>query len=90
MATLALNRELPDSTTFENVRDKSKSVWHSLMSRFEIPEETDNTHALTFSRCLYRSLLFPRNLSEIDDSGNLIHYSPYDAHGRTYEDILNY
>lgn len=33
---------------------------------------------------LYRALTFPRRIDEVDSSGNLNHYSPYDPHGRTH------
>ena len=33
----------------------------------------------TFYSCLYRSLLFSRAFYELDEAGNLIHYSPYNG-----------
>ena len=33
----------------------------------------------TFYSCLYRSLLFPRKIYEIDADGQIVHYSPYNG-----------
>ena len=33
----------------------------------------------TFYSCMYRSLLFPRKFYEIDASGKIVHYSPYNG-----------
>ncbi len=79
MATIALNRELPPSLDFDGIRQQAKSVWNKIMSRFELPG--DDSKVVTFWRCLYRALLFPRRLGELDEDNNLVHYSPYDPRG---------
>src|SRR5699024_8215275 len=33
----------------------------------------------TFYSCLYRTLLFPRMVYEVEDSGQIVHYSPYNG-----------
>ncbi|MCD8313978.1 MAG: GH92 family glycosyl hydrolase, partial [Bacteroidales bacterium] len=45
-----------------------------------LAEATLTTDRLkTFYSCLYRALLFPRMLYEIDAEGNPVHYSPYNG-----------
>ena len=42
-------------------------------------DDPDIDRLRTFYSCLYRSVLFPRSLYEIDADGNPIHYSPYNG-----------
>merc|ERR1719433_709210 len=37
---------------------------------------------------LYRALIFPRRLDELDESGRIRHYSPYDPHGGIHDGAL--
>merc|ERR1719195_1394459 len=37
---------------------------------------------------LYRALLFPRRLDEIDSTGKVVHYSPYDPQGGIHDGVL--
>ena len=52
-----------------------------LISSEFIREINDNNidHLRTFYSCLYRSVLFPRSLYEIDAAGKPVHYSPYNG-----------
>ncbi|WP_010662992.1 GH92 family glycosyl hydrolase [Marinilabilia salmonicolor] len=66
------------SDNFGTIVRKGEERWNEVLGRITIEDEnTDNLR--TFYSCLYRSVLFPRNLSEIDANGNLIHYSPYNG-----------
>lgn len=48
------------------------------MGRIEIKDDNiDNLR--TFYSSLYRSVLFPRSFYEIDESGKVMHYSPYNG-----------
>ncbi len=70
-------RELGDDP-FEAIREKGEARWNEVLGRIRV--EDDNIDNLrTFYSNLYRTLLFPRNLSEIDADGNIYHYSPYNG-----------
>lgn len=70
-------RELGDSG-FDEIASKGRARWNEVLGRVKV--EDDNIDNLrTFYSCLYRTVLFPRNLSEIDSNGNIVHYSPYNG-----------
>lgn len=73
-AYLNLN-ELGDRS-FDQVCQAGRDRWNEVLGRFKI-EDNDIDNVRTFYSCLYRSVLFPRNISEIDADGRLIHYSPH-------------
>jgi predicted alpha-1,2-mannosidase len=74
----ALNLKELGNNSFDQVASEGKKAWNDVLGRIEL--EDDNTDNLrTFYSCLYRSVLFPRNLSEIDAKGNVVHYSPYNG-----------
>ena len=70
---------------FEDVKEYSRIAWNQVLDRIEI-EDDNLDHLRTFYSCLYRSLLFPRNLSEIAMFGSQQHYSPHT--GETLEGPL--
>ena len=52
--------------------------WNEVLGRIAVKD--DNIDRLrTFYSCLYRSLLFPRDLSEVNAEGERVHYSPYNG-----------
>ncbi|MEG1587471.1 MAG: GH92 family glycosyl hydrolase [Bacteroidales bacterium] len=64
--------------SFDEVVNKGKDRWNEVLGRVDIEDENiDNLR--TFYSCLYRSVLFPRDLSEIDANGKRVHYSPYNG-----------
>ncbi len=64
--------------TFEEVLEKGKERWNEVLGRIKIEDDNiDNIR--TFYSCLYRSVLFPRNLSEKTAQGEIVHYSPYNG-----------
>lgn len=70
-------QELGDDS-FETIMEKGEARWNEVLGRIRV--EDDNIDNLrTFYSNLYRTLLFPRNLSEIDADGNIYHYSPYNG-----------
>lgn len=77
MATVALERELA-GRTLDAVAAEGAAVWNALLGRVTITPE-DERQERTFYSCLYRALLFPRLLDEIDETGAVVHYSPYDG-----------
>lgn len=63
---------------FDRLVAEGKSRWNEILGRISVEDENvDNLR--TFYSCLYRSVLFPRNLSEIDSEGKVMHYSPYNG-----------
>ena len=75
-AELNLN-ELGDKS-FDAVREEGRECWNSTLGRISVKDNNlDNIR--TFYSCLYRSVLFPRNLSEINAEGEVVHYSPYNG-----------
>ncbi|MGQ1889090.1 GH92 family glycosyl hydrolase [Thermophagus sp. OGC60D27] len=63
---------------FDAIVTRGKERWNEVLGKIKV--EDDNVDNLrTFYSCLYRTVLFPRNLSEIDANGNVIHYSPYNG-----------
>lgn len=70
-------KELGDDT-FDTLIEKGKDAWNDVLGRVEV-EGGDLDQYRTFYSCLYRSLLFPRKLYEVDASGAIVHYSPYNG-----------
>ena len=64
--------------TFDALVEKGKDAWNDVLGRVEV-EGGDLDQYRTFYSCLYRSLLFPRKLYEVDASGAIVHYSPYNG-----------
>ncbi|MDE6494867.1 MAG: GH92 family glycosyl hydrolase, partial [Duncaniella sp.] len=75
-------RELGDGD-FDRVKADSRNRWNEILGRIEItPDATDPTSVdrmRTFYSCLYRSVLFPRSLYEVNAAGETVHYSPYNG-----------
>ena len=70
-------RELADNC-FDTVKEKAKKAWNEVLGTIIVEGGTvDQTR--TFYSCLYRSLLFPRKLYEVDATENILHYSPYNG-----------
>ena len=72
------NLEELGSDDFDTVKEKGKHRWNDVLSRIEV-QDTDVDRLRTFYSCLYRSLLFPRQLAEYDADGRPWHYSPYNG-----------
>ena len=64
--------------SFEEVRDAAKARWNEVLGRISVGGGTIDQYR-TFYSCLYRSVLFPRKLYEIDANGEPVHYSPYNG-----------
>ena len=70
-------KELGDDT-FDTLVEKGKDAWSDVLGRVEV-EGGNLAQYRTFYSCLYRSLLFPRKLYEVDASGAIVHYSPFNG-----------
>jgi len=64
--------------SFEDVRDAGRERWDEVLGRIRVSGGSLDQYR-TFYSCLYRSLLFPHKLYEIDDEGKPVHYSPYNG-----------
>ena len=64
--------------SFDEVKDAGRLLWNETLGRIEVSDNNID-HLRTFYSCLYRSVLFPRSLYEIDANGQPIHYSPYNG-----------
>jgi predicted alpha-1,2-mannosidase len=63
---------------FDKVASNGKQRWNDVLGKIKV--EDDNIDNLrTFYSSFYRSVLFPRNFSEIDANGKIVHYSPYNG-----------
>ena len=73
-----LNLEEVEGKSFAQVEEEGRSIWNEVLGRIRI--EDDNLDNLrTFYSCLYRAVLFPIDISEIDAEGKRVHRSPHDA-----------
>ena len=69
--------ELGDGN-FDRIKADALARWNDVLGRITV-DDPDIDRLRTFYSCLYRSVLFPRSLYEIDADGNPIHYSPYNG-----------
>lgn len=70
-------KELGDGD-FDRISAEGRDIWNKVLGRIEV-EDNNIDNLRTFYSCLYRSVLFPRNLSEINSDGKIVHYSPYNG-----------
>ncbi|MGB0367414.1 MAG: GH92 family glycosyl hydrolase [Flavobacteriaceae bacterium] len=86
-ALVNLNRELEQTQSFNDTKDKAKEAWNNELSKIHIesPDKNDRQYAvfednlIKFYSSFYRSLLFPRAFHEYNENGKQIHYSPYNG-----------
>jgi predicted alpha-1,2-mannosidase len=79
-----LKSEIPSTLSFDELRIEAQSDWRDVLSRVRITEPPLGYDECTLKRLysifytsVYRASIFPRQISEVDPSGNLIHWSPY-------------
>ncbi|TFH36384.1 MAG: glycoside hydrolase family 92 protein [Bacteroidia bacterium] len=76
-AELNLKTEIGEAG-FDKIMQEAKDKWTNELSRFIVSDEnTDKVR--TFYSCLYRLMLFPRKFYEINEHGDIVHYSPYNG-----------
>jgi len=73
-AALNLEREIGDAP-IEEIRARAAAEWEGRLAAARI--DASPVQKRVFYTCLYRCLLFPRALGEIDAEGARRHYSPY-------------
>jgi predicted alpha-1,2-mannosidase len=71
-----LNLKELSNDSFDQVVHKGRDSWNEKLGRIKI-EGGSIDQLRTFYSCLYRTLFFPNKLYEIDESGKIMHYSPY-------------
>ena len=74
--------------SFDTIYQDGRNRWNNVLGRLEV-EDTNIDHLRTFYSCLYRSVLFPRMLHEVNPAGKMVHYSPFDGqvhNGRLFTD----
>lgn len=76
-AELNLKREIGNDK-FETTKAKAKTLWNRTLSKISV-EGGSVDQVRTFYSCLYRTLSFPNKLYEIDATGKIVHYSPYNG-----------
>src|SRR5690606_9009191 len=64
--------------SIEQVKKEAKQIWEKELSRIKI-EALNEEQYRTFYSAFYRMLIFPRKFYEINDAGEIIHYSPYNG-----------
>ncbi|WP_409492061.1 GH92 family glycosyl hydrolase [Amycolatopsis sp. cmx-11-12] len=69
-----LDLEIPDGTSFEQVRDKARDAWAEVLGRVEIEGATEDQRD-TFYSNLYRLFLYPNSAHE-DTPKGVRHASP--------------
>ena len=69
----------------DRIASEGRDVWNEMLGRLEV-RDNDIDHLRTFYSCLYRSLLFPHDLSEITPDGKRVHRSPHD--GQVHEGYI--
>lgn len=77
-AQAEINLKELGNNSFNHLVEQGKDIWNKTLGHIDV--EDDNIDNLrTFYSCLYRSVLFPRRFHEIDEQGNIRHYSPYNG-----------
>jgi predicted alpha-1,2-mannosidase len=85
-ALVNLKAEVGTEHPFDAVMEDGKKIWNEILSRVTVNEvglehsESSKKDVLTtFYSCMYRAAIFPRQISEVDASGAVVHWSPYDG-----------
>jgi len=76
-AELNLRNEI-GKDSFDLTEAKGHTAWNQSMGRV-LAEGGNVDQIRTFYSCLYRAMLFPRKFYELDATGKVIHYSPYNG-----------
>ena len=75
--------------SMEQLCEAGRAEWNRVLGRFDVEDNSSEERLRTFYSCLYRSVLFPRTLHEVDATGRIVHYSPYNGQvlpGRLFGD----
>ncbi len=70
-------KELGDGN-LDRIKAEGRQRWNDVLGRIEV-RDNDIDNLRTFYSCLYRSVLFPRDFTEVNAEGERVHYSPYNG-----------
>ena len=73
-----INLREVEGKSFDAVKNACRDSWNAALGRIQV-SDSNIDRIRTFYSCLYRSLLFPRDLSEVNANGERVHYSPYNG-----------
>lgn len=73
-----LNMQELGDNSFDTLVAQGRQQWNNVLGRVEVEGGTVD-QMRTFYSCLYRSLLFPRKLYEVNRHGDIVHYSSYNG-----------
>ncbi|UEG54741.1 GH92 family glycosyl hydrolase [Mucilaginibacter daejeonensis] len=74
-AELNLQREV-GTDSFATTVQKAHTAWNKVLGRLKV-EGGSAEQTRTFYSCLYRTVMFPNKLYELDAQNKVVHYSPY-------------
>jgi predicted alpha-1,2-mannosidase len=77
LAEKAIEREIA-GRSFDEIRAENDAIWEERLGRIDAEFDDPKTER-TFYTCLWRTFLFPHKCYEIDGSGDMIHYAPFDG-----------
>lgn len=66
------------NNSFEKQKAATKATWEKVLNAVQVEGGTDE-QMKTFYSCLYRTVMFPNKLYEIDKNNQIVHYSPYNG-----------
>lgn len=64
--------------SFEALKTEAKNKWEKVLNTVQVEGGTDE-QLRTFYSCMYRAVMFPNKLYEIDANNKIVHYSPYNG-----------
>ncbi|HQW85053.1 MAG TPA: GH92 family glycosyl hydrolase, partial [Ferruginibacter sp.] len=73
-----LNLKELGNMSFEKTTVANKNKWEKVLNAVEVEGGTDE-QMQTFYSCLYRAVMFPNKLYEVDAKNQIVHYSPYNG-----------
>lgn len=76
-AEVNLKREIGDDS-FDMLKKKARAAWNEKLSKIKVEGGTGE-QIRTFYSCLYRTLMFPNKLYEINEENKIVHWSPYNG-----------
>lgn len=76
-AELNLKREI-GKDSFDETKENAKEIWNEKLGKIKVEGGTEE-QIKTFYSCLYRTLMFPNKLYEINSENEIVHWSPYNG-----------
>ena len=71
-------KELGANRSFDAVKAEAKAKWEKALNAIQVEGASDE-QLRTFYSCLYRTVMFPNKLYEVDANNRIVHYSPYNG-----------